>query len=109
MKKSAINKYPHSPIEIMPGDVLYSSIGCATYYVGYRVIVGKDGMCQYVLPSNPARYELPIFQCWGRHRFGDRILLMRAKAGGEEAADWATKYLEDVEQYNLLSNDFTNV
>src|SRR5699024_12823734 len=96
MKKSAINKYPHSPIEIMPGDVLYSSIGRSTYYVGHAVIVGTDGMCNEALPGKPAGHELTMIQIWGRHRLGDRILLMRAKARVEEAADWATKSLEGV-------------
>src|SRR5699024_3562601 len=104
-----ITKYPHSSIEIMPGDVLYSSIGRSTYYVGHAVIVGTDGMCKEALPEKPAGHELTIIQFWGRHRLGDRILLMRAKAGGEEAADWTTKYSVEVEHYNHLINDFTNV
>src|SRR5699024_8687883 len=102
-------KYPHLLFEIMPCDVVYSFIGSYTYSVGHAVIVGTDVMCKEALPGKPAGHELTIFQFWGRHRFGDRILLMRAKAGGEEAANWATKYLEEVEHYNLLSNDFTNV
>src|SRR5699024_8343280 len=102
MVNVTITKYHHSPIEIMTGDELYSSIGRYTYYVGHAVIVRTDGMCKEALPGKPAGHELTILQFWGRHRFGDRILLMRAKAGGEEAADWATKYLEEVEHYNLL-------
>src|SRR5699024_7623967 len=109
MRNVTITKYPYSPIDILPGDVLYSSIGRSTYYVGHAVIVGTDGMCKEALPGKPAGHELSIFQFWGRHRFGDRILLMRAKVGGEEAADWATKYLEEVKHYNLLNKDFTNV
>src|SRR5699024_757288 len=84
-------------------------IGRSTYYVGHAAIVGTDGMCKEALPGKRAGHELTIFQFWGRHRLGDRILLMRAKAGGEEAASWATQYLEAGEHYTLLSTHVTNV
>lgn len=39
-RKSRI--YPHTNIAIHHGDLLYSSIGKSTYFVGHSVIVGTD-------------------------------------------------------------------
>lgn len=109
MAKGFLGTYPFSSIEVLPGDVLYSSIGRSTYYVGHAVIIGTDGMCKEALPGKQAGHELSIPQLWSRHLKGNQILLMRAKIGARDAAHWATQHLESIKQYNLSNYNFNNI
>ena len=106
-KKSRI--YPHSIIDILPGDVLYSSIGKSTYYVGHSVIIGTDYMIKEVLPGIPAWHTMTIEQFWHRHHVGDRITLLRAIEGANEAAIWITENLHRFQTYHLANYDMSNI
>lgn len=101
--------YPFSNITMQPGDILYSTIGRSTYYVGHAVIVGSDYLIKESIPGKPSGHSLTITQFWSRHRRGDKITLLRAKAGANEAAAWATKHLGKVKDYYVGNFDLTNI
>lgn len=92
-----------------PGDILYSTIGRSTYYVGHSVIVGTDYLIKESIPGKPSGHTLTIGQFWGRHNKGDKITLLRAKKGAKEAARWATDHLENVKDYFIGNFNIKNV
>lgn len=91
------------------GDILYSSIGRSTYYVGHSVIIGTDYLIKEAIPGKPSGHTLTIEQFWGRHREGDRITLLRADEGAHEAAKWATENLGKVQDYFIGNFDINNI
>lgn len=95
--------YPYSHVEIMPGDILYSSIGKSTYYVGHIVIVGPNYNIIESLPGKPSGHTLTPYQYWHRHNQGDKITLLRSKHGASDAAKWAYTNVGDVENYTVLN------
>jgi len=102
-----INKtrtYPYSNIEMLPGDILYSTIGRSTYYVGHIVIVGTDYLMKEAIPGKPSGHMLTAEQFWHRHRKGDKITLLRSKVGAKEAAKWAKEHLQFVKDYTILNH-----
>lgn len=101
--------YPYTNIPMKRGDVLYSSIGRSTYFVGHIVIVGSDWMMKESIPGKPSGFSLTPEQFWHRHRRGDRITLLRARSGADEAAQWATNYVSCVKHYNLLNYDINTI
>src|SRR5690625_4190851 len=101
--------YPYSNVEMHPGDVLYSTIGRSTYYVGHTVIVGTDYMMKEAIPGKPSGHMLSAEQFWHRHQQGDRITLLRSKIGANEAAEWATEHLHLVKDYTILNHDIESI
>lgn len=93
--------YPFSNVQMLPGDILYSSISRSTYYVGHIVIIGKNFFVKEAVPGRPAGHRLTIEQFWNRHNKNDKIILLRSKYGSNEAARWATNYLHYVKDYHL--------
>lgn len=93
--------YPASTVEMRPGDILYSPISRATYYVGHTVIIGSNLIVKEAIPGTPSGHMLTIKQFWNRHCKGDKIILLRSKNGAQEAAEWATNNLQYVKQYHL--------
>lgn len=94
---------------MLPGDILYSTIGRSTYFVGHSVIVGTDFLMKESIPGKPSGHELTPLQFWHRHRSGDKITLLRSKVGAFEAADWATENLHLIQDYNVLNTDFHTI
>jgi len=101
--------YPYSNIDMLPGDILYSTIGRSTYYVGHAVIVGIDYTIKESLPGKPSGHMLTIEQFWHRHLPGDKITLLRSKTGAIKAAKWATKHLHLVKDYTILNHDIASM
>jgi|SRR5690625_1739432 len=101
--------YPDSNVDMLPGDILYSSIGRSTYYVGHTVIVGTDYTMKEALPGKPSGHMLTAEQFWNRHHQGDRITLLRSKTGANEAAKWATENLHLVKDYTILNHDIESI
>lgn len=93
--------YPNSTVTMMPGDILYSPISRATYYVGHTVIIGTNLLVKEAIPGHPSGHRLTIEQFWHRHCKGDKIVLLRSKSGAKEAAEWATTNLQHVKNYHL--------
>lgn len=102
-------QYPHSNINILPGDILYSTIGRSTYFVGHTVIVGTDFLMKESIPGKPSGHMLTPEQFWNRHRRGDKITLLRSKVGAEKAANWATENLHLIKDYQVLNTDIHTV
>src|SRR5699024_9140667 len=103
--------YPNTNIKIKPGDVIYSSIGRSTYFVGHSVVVGTDYKIKEVIPTKPARYELDVIRFWARHRRGDQLTILRSYQGAAEAAAWITNNLQQFERYTIFNyylGDFQN-
>lgn len=101
--------YPLTTISMQAGDILYSTIGRSTYYVGHSVIVGTDFLIKEAIPGKPSGHTLTIEQFWNRHNVGDKITLLRASKGGEEAAAWATDNLGKVQDYFVGNVDISNI
>lgn len=96
-----IKTYPYSNIEMMPGDILYSSISRSTYYVGHTVIIGENLLVKEAIPGKPSGHILTIDQFWNRHNKDDKITLLRSKHGAKQASKWATNNLQYVKDYHL--------
>lgn len=109
MRRQYERTYPYTNIKMKPGDVLYSSIGRSTYFVGHVVIVGTDFLMKESIPGKPSGHSLTPEQFWHRHHKGDTITLLRARSGAYNAARWATDVLPFVEHYNLLNYDVHTV
>ena len=102
-------QYPYSNVDMHPGDILYSTIGRATYYVGHIVIIGTDYLMKESIPGKPSGHALTPLQFWHRHRSGDKITLLRSKVGAFAAADWATKNLHLIKDYNVLNTNLHTI
>lgn len=103
--------YPNTNIQVQPGDIIYSSIGRSTYFVGHSVIIGTDYKIKEVIPGKPGWYELDLIRFWARHRRGDQLTILRANEGAYEAAKWITENLRKFKSYTIFNydmNDFTN-
>ncbi len=109
MLNKKIKTYPYSTVEMLPGDILYSSIGKSTYYVGHIVIVGPNYNIIESIPGDPSGYMLSAKQFWARHNTGDEITLLRAKTGGDQAAKWALDHYNRVEKYTVLNHDIHTI
>lgn len=103
MSLRKVQSYPNSKVKILPGDILYSSIGKSTYYVGHVTIVGPDCNIIESIPGNPSGHILTASQFWQRHHTGDRITLLRSKFGAEKAAQWALENVQFVKKYTVLN------
>ena len=101
--------YPYSNVDMLPGDILYSTIGRSTYYVGHIVIVGTDYIMKEAIPGNPSGHMLTAEQFWHRHNQGDQITLLRSKIGAKDAARWATEHLHLVKDYTILNHDIESI
>lgn len=95
--------YPFSNVKIIPGDILYSSIGKSTYFVGHLVIIGTDLNIKESLPTSPSGHSTTVEQFWRRHQSGDLIRLYRPERGAAQAAHWAKKHVENVQIYSLFN------
>ena len=102
-------KYPYTNINVLPGDILYSSIGRSTYFVGHCIIIGTDNKIKEVLPGTPGWHTITIGQFWNRHNKGDKIMLLRSAEGANEAATWISKNLHLFKSYNLINYDIENI
>lgn len=100
--------YPLTTIEIFPGDIIYSSIGLSTYFVGHTVIIGTDYTAFEVIPGNPGWHTLTLQQHRNRHRFRDEITIFRSPIGAEKAATWITENIEKFKTYHLINYDILN-
>ncbi|HIV74454.1 MAG TPA: hypothetical protein H9895_05150 [Candidatus Pseudogracilibacillus intestinigallinarum] len=100
--------YPNSNIEVKQGDILYSTIGRSTYYVGHTVMIGSDYLVKESIPGKPSGHSLTINQMWNRHRKGDKITLLRAPSGAQAAAKWVTENLGNVKDYWILNSNIKN-
>lgn len=100
--------YPNSNIEVKQGDILYSTIGRSTYYVGHTVMIGSDYLVKESIPGKPSGHSLTINQMWNRHRKGDKITLLRAPSGAQAAAKWVTENLSSVKDYWILNSNIKN-
>lgn len=108
MEKS-IKLYPYSNVKMHPGDILYSTIGRSTYYVGHTVIVGSNYLIKESIPGKPSGHSLTVEQFWNRHRTGDRITLLRSKTGAEEAALWATNNIHLIQDYHVMHTNINTI
>lgn len=70
--------YPLSKVPMLPGDILYSSIGRSTYFAGHTVIIGTHLHVLESIPGKPSGHMLTIEQFWNRHHIGDKIILLRS-------------------------------
>src|SRR5699024_5818208 len=95
--------YPYSNVKMLPGDILYSSIGKSTYYGGHIVIIGPDYNIIESLPGKPSGHTLTPYQYWHRHNQGDKITFLRSKNGASDAAKWAYATVGYVETYTGLN------
>src|SRR5699024_10427653 len=68
--------YPYSNVKMLSGDILYSSIGKSTNYVGRSVIIGPNYNIIESLPGKPSGHTLTPYQYWHRHNQGDKITLL---------------------------------
>lgn len=107
MKKTL--HYPNTNIEVKPGDVIYSSIGRSTYFVGHSVMVGTDFRIKEVIPGKPGWYELDLIRFWARHRRGDQLTILRPYHGAEAAAQWITDNLRSFKTYTIFNHDFNDL
>lgn len=101
--------YPNTRIEVRPGDIIYSSIGRSTYYVGHSVIVGTDYKIKEVIPIRQGWYEIDLIHFWARHRRGDQLTILRSYTGANEAATWITYNLHQFKKYTIFNHDFHNI
>lgn len=101
--------YPNSRVEVLPGDILYSTIGRSTYYVGHTVMIGSDYLVKESIPGKPSGHTLTVEQMWHRHHKGDQITLLRAKAGADKAAKWITENLTSMKDYWILNTNIQNI
>lgn len=109
MSSKKIKTYPYSDVKMLPGDILYSSIGKSTYYVGHIVIIGPNYNIIESIPGNPSGYMMSAKQFWSRHNSSDRITLLRAKAGADGAAKWALDHFNDVKKYTVLNHNINTI
>lgn len=100
--------YPRTSIKIFPGDIIYSSIGLSTYFVGHTVIIGTDYHAYEVIPGNPGWHTLTLQQHRNRHRPGDKITILRSSTGAKKAASWIMKNIEKFKIYHLANYDIQN-
>lgn len=101
--------YPYTNIPMQRGDILYSSIGRSTYFVGHVVIVGSDWMMKESIPGWPSGHSLSPEQFWHRHQKGDRITILRTPRGAKQAAEWARDAIANVKHYNLLNYNMHSI
>lgn len=101
--------YPHTTIEMYPGDILYSQIAKSTFFVGHAIIIGTDYTTKEVLPGTPGWRTVTIERFWNRHNRGDEITLLRSNTGAKQAATWITDNLTSFKTYNLLNFDINNI
>ncbi|HLQ73016.1 MAG TPA: hypothetical protein VK125_02210 [Bacillota bacterium] len=101
--------YPHSTVPMKRGDILYSPVGRSTYFVGHTVIVGSDYLITESIPGKPSGHKLTVEQFWNRHHSGNRITLLRSDKGAEEAADWATKHIDEVNHYQVFNTNIQTI
>lgn len=101
--------YFNSDVVMLPGDILYSSIGRSTYFVGHITIVGADYTIKESIPGKPSGHSLTARQFWGRHNTGDYITLLRSKHGANQAAQWASDNFEFIKSYTILNHDLTSI
>lgn len=109
MRNKKTKYYPFSNIAMLPGDILYSTIGRSTYYVGHTVIVGTDYLMKEAIPGKPSGHTLSVEQFWFRHHPGDKITLMRSQVGATEAATWATDHLHLVQDYHVFNTNIQTI
>src|SRR5699024_1422623 len=102
-------QYPYSNVDMYPGDILYSTIGRATYYVGHIVIVGTDYLMKESIPGKPSGHALNPLQFSHKHRSGDKITLLRSKVAAIAAANCATKNLHLIKDYNVLNTNLHTI
>src|SRR5690625_3006852 len=95
--------FPNTTIQIYPGDVLYSSLGRSTYFVGHSVIIGENYIVKEVIPRKPGLHMLTLQQFLNRHHKNDTITLLRSPYGAQQAAQWITRNIQNFKQYNLLN------
>lgn len=107
MKKTL--HYPNTRIPVKPGDVIYSSIGRSTYFVGHSVIIGTDYRIKEVIPGKPGWYELDLIRFWARHHRGDQLTILRPYHGAQEAAQWITDNLQSFETYTIFNHDINDL
>src|SRR5699024_4358468 len=101
--------YKNIIVEMLQGDILYSTLGPSTYYVGHAVIIDSDYLVKESIPGKPSGHTMTIEQMWGRHHKGDRISLLRAASGADAAAKWATENLRYVKDYWILDINIQNL
>src|SRR5690625_2671335 len=108
-KKSKTVYFPNTSIQMFPGDVLYSSVGRSTYFVGHSVIIGENYIVKEVIPGKPGWHMLTLDQFLNRHHKNDHITLLRSSSGAQAAAQWITQNIQHFKQYNLLNYNIHNL
>src|SRR5699024_2238877 len=100
--------YPNSNIEVKQGDILYSTIGRSTYYVGHTVMIGSIYIVKRTNSGKPSRHSVTINKMCNRHRKGDKITLLRGLSGAQAAAKWVTENLGNAKDYWILNSNISN-
>src|SRR5690625_6250907 len=101
--------YPYSNVKMLPGDILYSSIGKSTYYVGHIVIIGPDYNIIESLPGKPSGHTLTPYQYWHHHIQGDKITLLHSTHGESVAAKWTYANVAYVDNYTVLNYNLKSI
>lgn len=104
-------EYPNSNIEMKPGDVLYSTKGYSTFFVGHVGIVGEDLAVYHSHPESPYKFADSIETYFGRHkRVGDEIRIYRTRDNtGLQAARWARSNLDLIQSYTVYNIDLNDL
>src|SRR5699024_396682 len=105
MTEKTNKQYPRNDINMLPGDILYSTIGRSTYFVGHTVIVGTYFLMKESIPGKPSGYMLTAEFFWNRHRRRDGITLLRSKVNAGKAAICTTENLHLIKDYQVLNTD----
>lgn len=114
-EKAAAATYPGTTITITAGDVLYSSKGWQTAFVGHVAIVGTDGKIYHSTPAvTSGGIGESVNNYFSRFTKGSSIEIYRYSSGTtvpNKAAKWAENNVGSITEYNIASggdyNDIT--
>ncbi|WP_249872248.1 hypothetical protein [Oceanobacillus saliphilus] len=99
----SIHYYPGTPIQMIPGDVLYShKTALSSLIVGHSGIVGEDFRIYHVNKWGEIGHadSMPIYL--SRHKTGEKLTVLRSPHPDEarNAAQWAKQHIRKIKTYH---------
>lgn len=114
----AATYYPGTTITVQAGDILYSSKGWQTAFVGHIAIVGNDGKVYHSTPAvSDGGAVDTLSNYFSRFSSGSSVKIYRFDPGWYgpylqpiQAAQWAQDHINEVEDYDIWNGgDFTDI
>ena len=102
-----VHIYPETSILLKPGDVLYShKMALSSFAVGHTAIIGEDFRIYHINRWGKKGHSdsMPIYL--SRHKKGEKLTIRRYEDSdiAREAAKWARKQIDRVENYIYTRN-----